>query len=88
MGLLAAMVGVVQLVERQVVILNVAGSSPVTHPTRHFVRCRPSEPGVCWEFDATVVNLSFRQANTVTRRPNWALLQYCWRLSSKLSPGR
>jgi hypothetical protein len=26
------MVGVVQLVERQVVILNVAGSSPVTHP--------------------------------------------------------
>ena len=27
------MVGVVQLVERQVVILNVAGSSPVTHPT-------------------------------------------------------
>jgi hypothetical protein len=30
---LAAMVGVVQLVERQVVILNVAGSSPVTHPT-------------------------------------------------------
>ncbi|MDT5205650.1 MAG: hypothetical protein QOD34_2286, partial [Mycobacterium sp.] len=29
----AAMVGVVQLVERQVVILNVAGSSPVTHPT-------------------------------------------------------
>lgn len=31
---LAAMVGVVQLVERQVVILNVAGSSPVTHPNR------------------------------------------------------
>ena len=28
------MVGVVQLVERQVVILNVAGSSPVTHPNR------------------------------------------------------
>jgi hypothetical protein len=26
------MVGVVQLVERQVVILDVAGSSPVTHP--------------------------------------------------------
>lgn len=27
------MVGVAQLVERQVVILDVAGSSPVTHPT-------------------------------------------------------
>lgn len=26
------MVGVAQLVERQVVVLNVAGSSPVTHP--------------------------------------------------------
>ena len=32
-GRLAAMVGVVQLVEHQVVILDVAGSSPVTHPT-------------------------------------------------------
>jgi|HubBroStandDraft_3_1064219.scaffolds.fasta_scaffold79452_2 hypothetical protein len=33
------MVGVVQLVERQVVILNVAGSSPVTHPNG---KCRPA----------------------------------------------
>jgi hypothetical protein len=29
----AAMVSVVQLVEHQVVVLEVAGSSPVTHPT-------------------------------------------------------
>ena len=28
------MVSVVQLVEHQVVVLEVAGSSPVTHPTR------------------------------------------------------
>ncbi len=37
------MVGVVQLVERQVVILNVAGSSPVTHPKgqRAFVPLLP-----------------------------------------------
>jgi hypothetical protein len=32
-------VGVVQLVERQVVILNVAGSSPVTHPKGQRVFC-------------------------------------------------
>jgi hypothetical protein len=31
---LAAMVSVVQLVEHQVVILGVAGSSPVTHPSK------------------------------------------------------
>ena len=36
------MVGVVQLVERQVVILNVAGSSPVTHPTGQRAFC-PSD---------------------------------------------
>jgi hypothetical protein len=35
------MVGVVQLVERQVVILNVAGSSPVTHPNRSEVVLAP-----------------------------------------------
>jgi hypothetical protein len=35
------MVGVVQLVERQVVILNVAGSSPVTHPTGQRVYLGP-----------------------------------------------
>ena len=29
-----AMVGVAQLVERQIVVLNVAGSIPVTHPKR------------------------------------------------------
>jgi hypothetical protein len=28
------MVGVAQLVERRVVVADVAGSSPVTHPTR------------------------------------------------------
>ena len=38
-GRLAALVGVVQLVERQVVILNVAGSSPVTHPNRLGSHC-------------------------------------------------
>jgi hypothetical protein len=35
------MVGVVQLVERQVVILNVAGSSPVTHPNGQRVYLDP-----------------------------------------------
>ena len=29
-----AMVGVVQLVERQIVVLDVVGSSPITHPMR------------------------------------------------------
>ena len=29
------MVGVAQVVERQIVVLNVAGSSPVTHPTQN-----------------------------------------------------
>ena len=31
-GLLQFMVGVAQLVERRVVVADVAGSSPVTHP--------------------------------------------------------
>jgi hypothetical protein len=48
------MVGVAQLVERRVVVADVAGSSPVTHPsplravrrTRRF-RCRPAvRPGI------------------------------------------
>ena len=43
----AAMVGVVQLVERQVVILNVAGSSPVSHPTRTPPCLHESRAGRC-----------------------------------------
>jgi hypothetical protein len=35
------MVSVVQLVEHQVVILDVAGSSPVTHPTAQRVYLDP-----------------------------------------------
>jgi hypothetical protein len=42
------MVGVVQLVERQVVILNVAGSSPVTHPIGRRVCFSPSDLFFLW----------------------------------------
>ncbi len=39
------MVGVAQLVEHLVVVQDVAGSSPVTHPK---VRCRPRPSGWPW----------------------------------------
>ena len=42
----AAMVSVVQLVEHQVVVLEVAGSSPVTHPKGHSHRRSPLCVGV------------------------------------------
>jgi hypothetical protein len=41
------MVGVAQLVERQVVILDVAGSSPVTHPTEALVTPLTRASAVC-----------------------------------------
>src|ERR1700742_2326136 len=47
------MVGVVQLVERQVVILNVAGSSPVTPPKDHAGRSRLGVTGACNDGVAT-----------------------------------
>lgn len=32
------MVGVVQRLERQIVVLNVVGSNPITHPTKRGAR--------------------------------------------------
>jgi hypothetical protein len=49
------MVAVVQLVEHQVVILDVAGSSPVSHPNRSegIVALRPFLSGVGCTLSAT-----------------------------------
>ena len=45
------MVGIVQLVERQIVVLDVTGSSPVTHPT-FTLGC--SQVGKAQDFDSCI----------------------------------
>ena len=47
------MVGIVQLVERQIVVLDVTGSSPVTHPTFSYtLGC--SQVGKAPDFDSGI----------------------------------
>ena len=46
------MVGIVQLVERQIVVLDVTGSSPVTHPTFYILGC--SQVGKAPDFDSGI----------------------------------
>jgi hypothetical protein len=59
---LAAMVSVVQLVEHQVVILGVAGSSPVTHPTGQRWFSDPSDLTVGTSLTPTVTSSRIRNA--------------------------
>src|ERR1700749_719078 len=63
------MVGVVQLVERQVVILNVAGSSPVTHPKDHASRSRLGVTGACNDVVATPPTRRLPQRRPPRGRP-------------------
>ena len=46
------MVGIVQSVERQIVVLDVTGSSPVTHPTFYILGC--SQVGKAPDFDSGI----------------------------------
>ncbi len=45
------MVGVVQLVERQFVVLVVAGSSPVAHPIGKMIGNHPNEEALVAQLD-------------------------------------
>ena len=46
------LVGIVQSVERQIVVLDVTGSSPVTHPTFYILGC--SQVGKAPDFDSGI----------------------------------
>src|SRR5208282_3986408 len=60
-------VGVAQLVERQTVALDVAGSNPVTHPKHP--HARPMHPACFFSQPASITMLRRVVANSVELRP-------------------